>query len=119
MRLAELAGDISALTHASADTVEACVLWTDAIRQGHRRPGAADGHDRLGRLVSGGLDLVPRSVDPCWSERSNACRTTPPEEFTPNGYVVSALQAALSSLAQTQCRASNPVVTSGWPSNGR
>jgi protein-tyrosine phosphatase len=106
--LAQLAGGISALTHASADTVEACVLWTDAIRRAIDAPVVADGAVDWVRLVADGLEYVPEERRSLWSDRLEACRTTPPEQCISNGYVVTALQAALSSLAQTPVPGGQP-----------
>ena len=77
------------------------VLWTDAIRRAIERPSRSSGHDRLGRPCVRGPRSHARGRRPLWSDRLQACYTAPPEEFTPNGYVVTALLAALSSLAQT------------------
>ncbi len=101
IELSQLAADVSSLTHASADAIEACALWTDAIRRAIDAPDTLDcSLDWIG-LVAGGLDLLPEGRRSLWADRLDACRTGPPERFTPNGYVVSALQAALSSLAHT------------------
>lgn len=99
--LADLARGISALTHASADTVESCILWTEAIRRAIGSPATGDRTVDWVGLVADGLDLLPGERRSLWAGRLDACRSTPPEGFTPNGYVVSALQAALSSLAHS------------------
>jgi len=104
---AVLARDISALTHASADAVESCILWTEAIRRAIDAPVSSEGIDWV-QLVADGLDLVPPDRRSLWSDRLEVCRSTPVEEFRPNGYVVSALQAALGSLAQTPVPADRP-----------
>jgi ADP-ribosyl-[dinitrogen reductase] hydrolase len=106
--LANLAGTVSALTHANHDAVEACVLWTDAIRRAINAPASPDGEiDWIG-LVTAGLDLVAENHHDLWTERFEASRSTPPEEFTPNGWVVSALQAALSALVHTEVPTEQP-----------
>ena len=105
--LAALAQRISGLTHAGADTVEACVLWTEAVRRAIDSPVFPGAVDWV-QLVADGLDLVPRDRRGLWAQRLDVCRSTPPEEFTPNGYVVRALQAALSSLAHTELPADRP-----------
>jgi len=106
--LAKLAGAVSVLTHANDDAVEACVLWTDAIRRAINAPVSPHGEmDWIG-LVATGLDLVQEDHRNLWIERLEASRSTPPEEFTPNGWVVSALQAALSSLAHTEVPTQQP-----------
>ena len=106
--LADLARNTSALTHASADAVEACVLWTDAIRRAIDAPAGVEGSvDWVGH-VAAGLDLLAEDRRGLWAERLAAVGTTPPEQFTPNGYVVSAMQAALGALAHTEVPADQP-----------
>jgi ADP-ribosyl-[dinitrogen reductase] hydrolase len=106
--LAHLARAVSALTHANGDAVEACVLWTDAIRRAFPHPVPL-GHeiDWLG-LVTAGLDLLPVEHRAAWGDRLAASSTTPPEEFNPNGWVVDALRAALSALIHTEIPATQP-----------
>ena len=107
-RIAELASSISALTHASDDAVEACILWTDAIHRSITAPAdAPQGRDWLD-LVASGIDLLPAGHRDLWRERLEACWTTAPEQFRPNGWVVSALQAALSSLIHTDVPLEQP-----------
>jgi len=106
--LAALAARVSALTHANDDAVEACVLWTDAIRRAVDSPGPANGTINWIELVAAGLDLVPDDRRSLWLDRLEACSSTLPEAFTPNGWVVSALQAALSTLVHTEIPAQQP-----------
>lgn len=106
--LADLAARVSALTHASRDTTEACVLWTDAIRRMIDLEGPTDGTIDWVGIVATGLELVDEERRALWAERLEACRSTPPGRFTPNGYVVTALQAALSALAQTPVPTGQP-----------
>lgn len=106
--LAELARTVSALTHASADAMEACVLWTDAIRRAIDAPMVAvGGPDWVGH-VAVGLELLGEARRTLWAERLAAVGSTPPEAFTHNGYVVTALQAALGSLAHTEVPTGQP-----------
>jgi ADP-ribosylglycohydrolase len=52
--LADFARTVSALTHASADPAEACVLWTDAIRRAIDAPVVTDGGpDWIGHMAVG------------------------------------------------------------------
>ena len=106
--LAELARTVSALTHASPDAVDSCVLWTDAIRRAIDAPvTTGDGPDWVSH-VAVGLELLDKDRRGLWAERLANAGSTPPEAFTPNGYVVTALQAALSSLAHTAVPADQP-----------
>jgi hypothetical protein len=106
--LAELAGAISALTHAAADATEACILWTDAIRRSINAPITAPEQHNWLDLVADGLTLLPSDHRQLWRDRLEACVTGTPEAFRPNGWVVSALQAALSSLIHTEVPAEQP-----------
>ena len=98
--VATLAAEISALTHPHRDAVDACVLWSVAIARALNGP--TDEPPDWVDHVSAGLDLLPPDRRDVWRPRLDACRTTPPESFTPNGWVVTALQAALASIAQTE-----------------
>jgi ADP-ribosylglycohydrolase len=91
--IVELAMTISSLTHGDPLAGEACVLWCvaidRAIRQGH-----FDG-------VREGVDLLPHDRRAFWSDRLDEAAAGPPSRFCPNGFVVPALQAALSSIWNT------------------
>jgi ADP-ribosyl-[dinitrogen reductase] hydrolase len=106
--LARLASEISALTHANDDAIEACVLWTDAIRRAIDAPVSPNGDLDWVRLVAAGLDLVVEGHRDLWTVRLEACASTEPEEFTSNGWVVEALQAALSTLVHTAVPTEQP-----------
>jgi len=106
--LADLARTVSALTHASADAVEACILWTDAIRRAIDAPVVASGELDWVAHVAVGLDLLDESRRAVWAERLTDAGSKEPEEFNPNGYVVFALQAALSSLTHTEVPVDRP-----------
>ena len=98
---ADLASTISALTHASEDARDACVLWTDAVARAITdAPGPEADFDWVGH-VQAGLDLVRVERQMVWEQRFDEVREQTPEDFTPNGYVVTALQAALAALAHT------------------
>lgn len=98
-RTAELAAAISALTHPHPDAVDACVLWSVAIAVALGRPTAAapDWVD----LVAAGVGHLPADRRRLWLDRLDASRTTSPEAFGANGWVVRALQVALAAIAQT------------------
>ncbi len=98
-RAAELAAAISALTHPHPDAVEACVLWSRAIAVALARSEAAppDWVD----LVAAGTTSLPPDRGRLWLDRLEACRTTTPEAFGANGWVVRALQVALAAIVQT------------------
>ena len=98
--LAGSARRISALTHADPLAQDACVLWCVAIDRAIRQ-GRLDG-------VSDGLALLPGDRAIAWRERIAVAAEAPPESFTPNGYVVTAFQAALAAIWQTPVPPSEP-----------
>ena len=58
--LAQLAHEVSALTHANDDAVEACVLWTSAIGRAIDAPVTSGGEIDWVDLVTAGLDSPAR-----------------------------------------------------------
>ena len=91
--LAEAATQLSSLTHYDPEAGEACVLWCMAIRHAVLT-GELD--------VRIGLDqLAPNRAD-VWSERIATAEVSQPADFTRNGWVVQALQAAWSAIANTR-----------------
>lgn len=94
---AEAARLVASLTHADPLAGDSCVLWSEAIRvaimSGEIRPGA-------------GLDLLPAPRREQWrawlteAERP-ADEAVPGARFRPNGYTVTALQAAVAAIVLT------------------
>jgi len=101
----EYARQQSALTHADPDAQDACALWTCAT--GHAiRTGELD--------VRAGLDAywgIQENEDPArtrlWQERIAEAEAKRPEEFSNNGWVVQAFQAAWSSIVHSGTRSDN------------
>jgi ADP-ribosylglycohydrolase len=85
--------EISGLTHADPVAGEACAIWCVAIDRAIRE-GRLDG-------VRDGIELLPEDRRQFWSERVDEAERNPPKSFTPNGYVVTALQAAYAAITQT------------------
>jgi len=90
--LAEAALAVSALTHFDRSAGEACVLWSLAIRHA---------------ILTGELDaraglwyLPARSVD-VWAARLVEAEQSRPRDFSRNGWVVEALQAAWCAIVLT------------------
>lgn len=83
---------ISALTHTDKRSGEACALWSLAIRHAVLE-GEFD--------VRSGLDLLPVGARGFWTERIDEAEAQAPGTFSPNGYVVTALQAAWSAIHHT------------------
>ena len=90
--LAETARAVAGLTHAGGLAEESCVLWCEAIR-------VAVVEQRID--VTAGLDLLPRDRVDEWSTWLDDAATQDPKTFTPNGFTVTALQAAASSILHT------------------
>lgn len=89
----ESAVAISRLTHGDPLAGEACALWCLAIDR-------AITQDRLDG-VKDGLDRLPPQSRDRWNHWIAEAETAAPATFTPNGYVVPALQAAYSTIIQT------------------
>lgn len=98
--LAQAARQVGALTHYDPRAQEACELWCLAIRHAVLT-GEMDIHAGLGQMTGEALAF--------WSERIDEAETRAPASFRPNGYVVTALQAAWAAISQT------PVPTQGFP----
>ena len=90
--LAEAARKVSALTHADPRTDEACALWCLAIQHAVLT-GELD--------VRVGLPLLGEAAD-YWTERLDEAERLDPSRFNPNGWVVTALQAAWSAIHHTR-----------------
>ncbi len=88
---------IALLTHADPLAAESCVLWSEAIRV-----AIVEAEIRL----DAGLDLIPEERRAAWAAwLSDAMSPTrepvPGRRFTPNGYTVTAVQAAVAAITLT------------------
>ena len=92
-QIARTARSVAALTHPHDDSVNACVLWSVAIGQSILR----------GTLVSPRVALhhLPEERRGRWAQLIDEAEASEPSAFTPNGWVVTAFQAAWSSLVHT------------------
>lgn len=90
--VAEAARSVSALTHYDPQAGQACVLWSLAIRHAVLE-GELD--------VRIGLDLLDAEAVAFWSDRIDEAETSDPGRFRPNGWVVTAFQAAWSAIAHS------------------
>ena len=88
-RIAAAAADISALTHADPLAVDACVIWTLAVAEAVESGILPE--------VRIGLDYIPIGRRDRWAGFIDDAETSPPGVFAPNGFVVTAFQAAWSS----------------------
>jgi ADP-ribosylglycohydrolase len=96
-RTARAARQIASLTHADPLAGDSCVLWSEAVRVAVLE-GRVD--------VDAGLDLLPgtrREQWRHWLEEARAAATgeLPGGRFNPNGFTVTALQAAYAAILGT------------------
>ena len=90
---ADAAARVAALTHADDRCVDACVLWSEAVRIAVT----------TGRLdVRAGLPLLPEARRAAWAGLIDGAETQGPATFARNGYTVTALQAAWSAIHATR-----------------
>lgn len=100
-RLADAARLVARLTHADPLAGDSCVLWCEAIR-------VAVLEARID--VTAGVDLLPEARRPQWRSwlddavdvERNLAETVPGARFTPNGFTVTALQAAAAAVVTTR-----------------
>src|SRR5258708_9072196 len=90
--LTEAAVAVSALTHHEPEAGEACVLWCHAIRHAVLT-GDLDARAGLEPLRNGSRRV--------WAQRLEEAERAAPRDFTRNGWVVEALQAAWCAIAAT------------------
>jgi ADP-ribosyl-[dinitrogen reductase] hydrolase len=98
--LAAAARAVASLTHADPLAGDSCVLWCVAIDRAVRER-RLDG-------VRDGLVLLPSARRRTWEEVIAATETRPASSFTPNGFTVTALQAALAAVWQTPVPEDDP-----------
>lgn len=92
-RTARAARAIAMLTHHDELAADSCVLWSEAIRVAVVE-GRFDFH--------AGVDLLPGQRRADWTGWIDAALGEAPGGFTPNGYTVTALQAAIAAISQTE-----------------
>ncbi len=89
---ARAARAVAELTHADPLAGDSCVLWSEAVRVAVLE----------GRIaVDAGLDLLPESRRGEWTARLDEARSLPASRFRPNGFTVTALQAAVAAVTRT------------------
>lgn len=89
---ARAARAVAELTHGDPLAAESCVLWSEAVR-------AAVTEGRFELLA--GLDLLPPDRRGQWHGWIEDATGADPNQFTPNGYTVTALQAAWAAITAT------------------
>ena len=105
--IARLAGSIASLTHAHPNSVAACVLWSLAIQQAITTAEPDQVFD-WEAAVRNGLEHVSEDRRERWDELVTEAVTGPPGLFNPNGWVVTAFQAALSAIVNTPVPVEQP-----------
>ena len=99
--IAALARDLSALTHADPDCVDACVLWSVAIDHTiHHAPASDEPWDWTAPLVLALDQLEPGRRDR-WAALITEAAGSQPTDFPRNGWVIHAFQAALAAICST------------------
>jgi ADP-ribosylglycohydrolase/protein-tyrosine phosphatase len=102
--LVQAAMAVSALTHADPRAGEACALWCLAIRHAVLE-GTFDG-------VRPAVNELPAGSRDFWHARLDEAESKDPSAFAPNGFVVTALQAAWSAIVHTPERLHDPAAGS-------
>lgn len=102
--LAQAARAVSELTHHDPLAGDACVLWSSGIRHAVLHGTFAG--------VRAGLSYLPVQRRAAWSQWLDEAESQPPHHFSPNGYVVPALQAAWSAITRTPIPADDPALGS-------
>jgi ADP-ribosyl-[dinitrogen reductase] hydrolase len=92
--------EASALTHGDPLAAEACVIWGIAIDRAVR-------HERL-HGARDAIDLLPPGRRDVWTQKLDEAERRPPATFRPNGFVVTALQAAYAVITQTPVNGARP-----------
>ena len=106
-KLKNHAAEIASLTHAHVDSVNACILWTLAINEAIYSQNEAESFDWV-NTVRAGLDYIESAERDRWSLIIDRAESEDPNTFTPNGWVISAFQAALSVILHTEIPERNP-----------
>ncbi|QNN52320.1 ADP-ribosylglycohydrolase family protein [Nocardioides mesophilus] len=83
---------VAELTHADPLAGDSALLWSEAVR-------VAVVERRLD--LKGGLDLIPEERRDQWATWIDDAETQPMGTFNPNGFTVTALQAAWAAITQT------------------
>jgi ADP-ribosyl-[dinitrogen reductase] hydrolase len=92
--IASAARAVAELTHADPLAGDSCVLWCIAIDRAVRERRLDGVHD--------GLPLLPASRHAFWAQALTDAQQRPPRTFSPNGFTVTALQAAHAAITQTE-----------------
>jgi ADP-ribosylglycohydrolase len=107
-RIAEYAAATTALTHPHRDCVDASILWSVAIDHTiHLAPPAGEEWD-FAEAVRLGLPLLPAERRDRWDHLIDEAVARPAVEFSNNGWVIHAFQAALAAIVHASPPAGAP-----------
>ena len=99
--IAGFAREVSGLTHAEQDCIDACVLWSVAIDHTiHHAPPSDQPWDASDELRTA-LDHLDSTRRARWAALIDEAASNEPGVFTRNGWVVHAFQAALAAVCAT------------------
>jgi ADP-ribosylglycohydrolase len=107
VEVARLAAAVTSLTHAHPDSVAACVLWSLAIQEAITNARPDEPFD-FEAAVRNGMEHVAEDRRKKWGRLITESVEGPPTKFNPNGWVVTAFQAALSAIVNTPVPADEP-----------
>ena len=91
---------VAELTHADPLAGDSCVIWTEAVSTAIRS-GTTDG-------VRAGVELLPEGRRAAWAEWLTQAENRPAGSFCPNGFTVTALQAAYAAVLVAQRGGGSP-----------
>ena len=107
-RIAKYAAATTALTHPHPDCIDASTLWAVAIDHTiHLAPPAGEPWD-FANAMRLGLPLVPAERRERWGRLIDEAVASPAVEFSNNGWVIHAFQAALAAIVHTSVPAGAP-----------
>ena len=109
--IAKFAADVSSLTHPDPDCIDACILWSVAIDDAIHHALPVDEGDTWDWAASLRRALPHLPTDERrfrWKVLIDEAEQGQPLDFPNNGWVVHALQAALSAICRTPVPADRP-----------
>ena len=105
--ISDYARKVSALTHPHKDSVNACILWSLAIQKAATWDANDKSFDWVDSLKDG-FDYIEEVERSRWESKIDEAVKNKPDTFNPNGWVVTAFQAALSVIVNTEVSATAP-----------
>ena len=99
-KIAAFANEIASLTHCHKDSINACILWSLAIQEAINSNPKSRNFDWI-RTVKNGIPYLNFEDRERWETLIEETEEKDPKTFNPNGWVVTAFQAALSVIHQT------------------